>query len=52
MSGFWIAIAIALVGVGAIRTADCALKVPGACEYLAVRYAEKLADATKKDPTP
>ncbi len=42
MSGFWIAIAIVLVGVGALRTADCALKVPGACDHVAARYEQKV----------
>lgn len=41
MNGFWIAIAILLVAPGFVRTADCALKVPGACERAAEQYAPK-----------
>lgn len=39
MSGFWIALAIVIVALVALRTADCALNVPGACERVAARYA-------------
>lgn len=50
MNGFWIMIGILVLAAGFADRMDCALKVPGACEALAVKRlnAEK-AQPSKKD---